>query len=138
MPALDAYHSQVRVALERDGWTITDDPLSLRFGGRQVMIDLGAERLFAAEKKGRRIAVEVKSFGRMAAISEFYSALGQVLAYRSVLQRLQPDRTLYMAIPAIAFETFFSETLPQASIADYKIKLIVFDPKQETIAQWIN
>lgn len=49
--AKDIYHSTVRIALEKDGWTITDDPLTLRVGGRSAFIDLGAEELFAAEKK---------------------------------------------------------------------------------------
>jgi hypothetical protein len=52
----------VRTALEKDGWTITDDPLVLRLSPRTYYVDLAAERLIAAERGGRYIAVEVKSF----------------------------------------------------------------------------
>jgi hypothetical protein len=50
MPALDLYHQAVRHALEKDGWTVTHDPLTLRVGADRVHIDLAAERMLAAEK----------------------------------------------------------------------------------------
>ena len=62
--AKDVYHNTVRTALEKDGWTITHDPLTLKIGGRSAYVDLGAEKLFAAEKGGQRIAVEVEKFYR--------------------------------------------------------------------------
>jgi hypothetical protein len=62
MPAKDIYHNTVRTALEKDGWTITKDPLTLEIGDRSLFVDLGAEKILAAEKQGRKIAVEVKSF----------------------------------------------------------------------------
>lgn len=40
MPAKDIYHNTVRAALEKDGWTITDDPLKLKWGIRELFIDL--------------------------------------------------------------------------------------------------
>ncbi|MBD2309534.1 hypothetical protein H6G17_29270 [Chroococcidiopsis sp. FACHB-1243] len=46
--ARDAFHAVVRVALERQGWSITHDPYSLRVGGVEMFVDLGAERLIAA------------------------------------------------------------------------------------------
>lgn len=60
--AKDIYHDTVRTALEKEGWLITDDPLTLKVGRRRVLVDLGAEKLLAAEREGRRIAVEIKSF----------------------------------------------------------------------------
>ena len=62
MPAKDLYHDAVVRALTADGWVITDDPLRLAFGARDLDVDLAAELAAAAEKAGRRIAVEVKSF----------------------------------------------------------------------------
>lgn len=59
MPARDIYHQQVREALTKDGWAITHDPLRLSWGRKDVYVDLGAERLLAAEKGTQRIAVEV-------------------------------------------------------------------------------
>ena len=48
MPARDIFHQNVRNALTKDGWTITDDPLTLQFGTTDVFVDLGAEKLIAA------------------------------------------------------------------------------------------
>lgn len=49
MPARDYNHEHVRRALEKDGWTITHDPLRLRVGVRDLYVGLGAE-LVGAEK----------------------------------------------------------------------------------------
>ena len=54
MAAKDIFHQQVRQALEKDGWVITADPLSLRWLGTTLQIDLGAERLIAAERGEER------------------------------------------------------------------------------------
>lgn len=86
MPALDGYHQAVRNALIKDGWTITDDPLTLRVGPDRIPIDLGAERLLVAEKGARRIA-------------DLEEALGQYVVYRMALRRTEPDRELYLAVP---------------------------------------
>jgi hypothetical protein len=43
-------------------WTITHDPLTLAFGVHNLYVDLGAERVIAAERAGEQIAVEIKSF----------------------------------------------------------------------------
>jgi len=61
MPAKDIYHDSVKNALIKDGWTITHDPLMLRWGKKDMFIDLGAEFILAAEKSDRKIAVEIKS-----------------------------------------------------------------------------
>ena len=79
--AKDIYHNTVKIALEKDGWTITDDPLTLRIGGRSAFIDLGTEKLFAAEKKDKRIAVEVKSFISPSPVKDLEQALGQYIMY---------------------------------------------------------
>jgi hypothetical protein len=62
MPQRDIYHDAVKAALSKDGWRITHDPLTVPFGIRKVYLDLGAERLLAAERSGERIAAEIKSF----------------------------------------------------------------------------
>ena len=55
MPARDVYHAAVRAALIKDGWTITHDPYTMTFGQRAVFVDLGAERVIAAEKGSEEI-----------------------------------------------------------------------------------
>ena len=77
MPAKDRYHDSVKAALVRDGWTITHDPLTLRWGKKDMFVDLGAEKLLAAEKGERKIAVEVKSFLGRSELRDLQQALGQ-------------------------------------------------------------
>jgi hypothetical protein len=76
MAAKDVFHQHVRHALEKDGWTITDDPFSLRWLGRTLQIDIGAERLIAAERGAEKIAVEIKSFVGASAMADLENALG--------------------------------------------------------------
>ncbi len=136
MSARDIFHAAVKVALQSDGWTITHDPLTIDLVDGQLQVDLGAERLIAAQRQNERIAVEVKSFTAPSATFEFHGALGQFLNYRVVLKIKEPDRVLYLAIPLEAYETFFSRQLPQLSIQEYQVKLLVFDPEQEVIVEW--
>ncbi|GAB1540606.1 hypothetical protein NUACC21_32750 [Scytonema sp. NUACC21] len=138
MSAKDIFHDTVKAALQKDGWTITNDPLYLRLGDDQLRIDLGAERLIVANRDKEQIAVEVKSFLAPSVISEFHTALGQFLNYRAVLQLQQPQRKLYLAVPADIYRVFFRRDLPQLSIQTYQLKLIVFDQLAEVIVQWIN
>lgn len=90
MPRRDAYHDAVKNALIKDGWTITHDPLTLPFGSHKLFVDLGAERLLAAERGSERIAVEVKTFAGPSEVTDMEQALGQYLLYRSVLSRSDP------------------------------------------------
>ena len=62
----------------KGGWRITHDPLTFTINDIPMHIDLGAERLITAERDNEKIAVEVKSFLRDSAISEFHTALGNL------------------------------------------------------------
>lgn len=79
MPAKDIYHDTVKKALIKDGWVITHDPLILKWGSKDLYVDLGAEQLVAAEKEGRKIAVEVKSFVSPSEVEDLEHALGQFI-----------------------------------------------------------
>ncbi|MFM6859841.1 MAG: XisH family protein, partial [Dolichospermum sp.] len=98
MPARDIYHNSVRNALEKDNWQITKDPFIIQWGTRDLYIDLGAEKLIAAEKSGQRIAIEIKSFIGASPVTDLENALGQYILYYDILSRLEPDRRLYLAI----------------------------------------
>jgi hypothetical protein len=50
MAARDLFHEAVKSALQKENWVITDDPLKVEAGGSKFEIDLGAERLLAAER----------------------------------------------------------------------------------------
>ena len=132
----DIYHNTVITALEKDGWTITDDPLTLKVGKRSAYVDLGAEKLFAAEKEGQRIAVEVKSFVSPSPVKDLEQALGQYIMYSQILERQEEGRMLYLAIPQDVFADFFAEELPQLMIELNNLKLLLFDAETEEIVQW--
>jgi hypothetical protein len=136
MPAKDLFHDVVKRALQKDGWTITDDPLFLRFGGLEMYIDLGAERIFAAERDNEKIAVEVKSFVAPSTAIEFSTALGQFLKYQLALEAVEADRLLYLAIPMDTYRDFFTLELPRLLVERYRVHLIVYDPEEEVITQW--
>ncbi|PIE00670.1 MAG: fatty-acid oxidation protein subunit alpha [Thiothrix nivea] len=136
MPVHDFFHQAVKNALIKDGWTITHDPLTVLFGNINLHIDLGAERLLAAEKGSQRIAVEIKNFLSPSMVSEFHTALGQFLNYQIVLEENDPERRLYLAIPEDAYKEFFSMEITRKIIQRHQVKLIVFRPEQEVIAQW--
>ena len=136
--AKDIYHYQVRTALEKDGWIITDDPLTLQFGSRSVFVDLGAKKLLAAEREGKTIAVEIKSFVGKSLVKDWENAIGQYILYFKIISKKEPDRTLYLAITEEIYMSFFNEEIVQVVLADGVIKIIVVDTIQEVITRWIN
>ena len=136
--AKDKFHHAVKNALIKEEWTITDDPLFLQFGGVDLFVDLGAEKMIAAQKDNRRIAVEIKSFLGASLISEFHTALGQLMSYRLALKQKDPQRALYLAVPLDVYNTFFKLEFSQVAIEDYQLKLIVYDQDEEVIIRWID
>ena len=80
----------------------------------------------------------MKSFTAPSATAEFHTALGQYLNYRVVLKLKEPERILYLAVPLEIYESFFPRQLPQLSLQEYQLKLIVFDPIAQEIVRWIN
>jgi XisH protein len=138
MPARDFYHATVRTALVKAGWTITHDPLRLRLRrGKNLFVDLGAEQLIGATQGTTQIAVEIKSFRSASDMKDLEEALGQFILYRQLMARHMPDRRLYLAIPATIQRTVFEEEAGQVLLEDGLVQLLVFDPDQEEIVQWI-
>ena len=136
MSAQDIFHQATRNALIKDGWTITHDPLFLSVGGVEMFVDLGAEKLIAAEKNGQKSAVEVKSFAGSSNISEFHMALGQFLDYEQALEEKHPERVLYLAVPEDIYDTFFRLQFIQAAIRRHQLKLVIYEQEQEVIVRW--
>jgi len=136
--ARDLFHQDVKEALIKEGWTVTDDPLSFKIGKMQVQMDLGAERLIAAEKGSERIAIEIKTFGNLSFITALYEAVGKYIIYRNVLKRLQPDRMLFLALPETIFERFFEEAFIQETVQEEGINLILYNQSDKLITRWIR
>ena len=138
MPAKDYYHDNLKRALANDGWTITHDPLTYKWGKKDIYVDLGAEQFIAAEKYERRIAVEVKSFISDSEVEDLKNALGQFVLYHDILDRLEPERKLYLAIRDSTFAEVFQEPIGEILLENQRMRLIVFDPVKEVIVKWID
>ncbi len=138
MAKKDTFHQHVIEALQKDNWTITHDPLVVKVAGIESQIDLGAERIIAAQKGKEKIAVEIKTFGELSFITTFYGAIGQFITYRTTMRVEHPDRLLFLAVPIVAYKTKFNERVIQDIIKEQNIKLIIYDPHKKIITQWIK
>jgi hypothetical protein len=138
MPAKDLYHETVKHALEKDGWTITHDPLTLRWGRKDYFVDIGAEQLLTASKADRKIAVEVKSFIGRSEAEDLEKALGQFILYQDIMAEIDPDRELFLAVRRTTFYESFEEGVGRLMIEKKRVRIIVFDDDQEEILQWLT
>ena len=87
MPQRDTMHNLVKQALMNSGWEITDDPYIISYGKHNLFVDLAAipmpirgpmERsIIGAQKKDRRIAVEIKEFRGKSKMADLEQAIGQ-------------------------------------------------------------
>jgi hypothetical protein len=137
MPRRDLYHDCVRRALVRDGWTITHDPLVVPFRRTDLYVDLGAESSLGAEKAGRKVAVEIKSFLGASEILDLEQALGQYRLYRFVLSTREPERRCFLAIPSDTYADQFADPEMLALTEAEDLRLVVFNPVEESIERWI-
>lgn len=138
MPARDLYHEAAKKALVKDGWTITHDPLTLHWGRKDYFVDLGAEKLLAAEKEGRKIAIEVKSFIGRSEAEELEKALGQYVLYQDIIEELEPERVLFLAVRALVFHESFEEGAGRLLLDKKRIRLMVFDDQKEEVVKWLT
>jgi hypothetical protein len=137
--ARDKYHFQVREALEKEGWMITHDPLIIPIGTTRGYVDLAAERpLIAAQRGTEKIAVEIKSFLGLSPVDDFEDALGKFRFYLGILEDIEPDRILYLAVPKHFFNKFFEQAIFLKIAKKNDLRMIVYDFNNITIEQWIK
>ena len=103
-----------------------------------MFVDLGAETALSAELGTRKIAVEVKSFLGLAMMSELEKAVGQFVIYRAFLQRREPQREMWVAMPLNAYQLLLDNEDGRAVIAACNLQIMAYDDEKEEIAQWIK
>ncbi len=136
--ARDKIHDAVKNALVKDGWLITHDPYTIQYEDVTVHVDLAAQKLFAAEKEGRKIAVEIKSFLNRSGIRDFEQALGQYVLYDMYIEEVEPNRDLYLAVSNFAYQEIFSRKGVQFAVKKGRLKIIVVNLSAEEVETWIN
>ncbi len=137
MSRRDSLHASLRRTLEKEGWTVTDDPLVLVLEKTLLKADLGAEKFFAAERRDQKIAVEVKDFDSSSVISELEKTMGQLQLYQWALESQEPMRQLFLAVSQAIYTKHFQKPIFQLAITRNKINVIVYDPNSEMVLQWI-
>lgn len=136
MAAKDIFHQQVRRALEKDGWTVTDDPLMVFWPRTDKPLHPDGEQLLGAMKDTATIAVIVTSFLGASQITDLQYALGQFVVCRSSLHANDPARSLLLAIREDVFLALFQEPEVQELCSQEQIRLLVFNSLREEIVKW--
>ena len=99
--AKDIFHDAIKTALEKEGWRITHDPYAFELGEVSFRIDLGAERVIAAEKGNEKIAVEIKTFIAQSDTNSFHKAIDirkmdKIIKYQDIIEQFLEEEA---AIP---------------------------------------
>ena len=136
MPRKDSIHEAVKNALMKDGWTITNDPLFLEYGDEDMYVDLGAERLLAAERGTEKIAIEIKSFQGISALTDLHNALGQYQVYFAVLEKTEPERKLYLALTKSVYDELSEMETFRLVVERFQVALLVVRLIEEEIERW--
>src|SRR5262249_41742978 len=137
-PKRDIVYTAARNALVADGWTITHDPYVLPFGEQKLFVDLGAEAPIAAEKAGRKIAIEIKSFVGKSSVTDLQRAIGQYAMYEFLLQREEPDRAIFLAVSEDVYDEVLDVRGARELVTGLHIRILVFDLESERITRWIE
>ena len=138
MPAKDIYHEAVKNALIKDGWTILADPYKIKYKDAELFADWAAEKPLAAERNGRKIVVEIKSFLSPSPMRYFEIALGQYILYRNLISLTEPEYQIYLAIKDSIYENFFQRESIQDILKINQLLLLVVEMEKEKILQWID
>lgn len=136
MPVDDSCHDQVTRALIKAGWLIEAAPYQISTPERTAFIDIQARRGNNGSRE-HGLFVEVKCFpDRKSTTRDLYTAIGQYLIYQALIDDLEQEIPLFLAVPADAYAEIF-DAIVQRVVRFAKIKLVIVDVAKEEITQWI-
>ncbi|MFM7277536.1 MAG: element excision factor XisH family protein [Microcystis aeruginosa] len=113
-------------------------PYKIKYKDAELFADLAAEKPMAAERNGRKIVVEIKSFLSPSPMRDFEIALGQYILYRNLISLTEPEYQIYLAIKDSIYENFFQRESIQAIVKINQLLLLVVEMEKEKILQWID
>jgi hypothetical protein len=117
----------------KDRWVIVREQYPIRIGLKRIWIDLSVEK----EDVSATAFIEVKDF-EMASVESLRDTIGQYILYRAAMKYAHlGDIRLFLAIPRAAFIGIFSTLIGELAIREAKMNLMVFDPVNEVIEQWL-
>lgn len=112
--------------------------MDLTIGEVELFVDLGADRVLAAERGNEKIAVEIKAFVSQSPVNEFHRAMGQYDNYLLSLEDIDPDREVWLAIPLSVWDDFFQRPFIKKVIRAKRINCLIFNHETQSIEQWIK
>jgi hypothetical protein len=138
VPKLDECHHQVVHALEKAGWVVAPRPYTL-YIDKTHRLHIDIEARFQQKGHVRSVmVVEVKCFDDPdTATTDLYTAIGQYLVYRALLEQKQVAIPLYLAVPEEAYQGIFRR-MAMPVIQQNRIKILVVQLSDEVIAQWLD
>jgi XisH protein len=137
--AKDLIHDAVKEALIKDDWHIIAEHLRIEYEEIEIFVDLVAEPTpILAEKEGRQIIIEIKTFAGPSFVREFQQAIGQYELYLDVIQLTNLEYKLYLAISEFIYNDFFLRKATHEIVQRHQIKLLVVNVERKEVIQWIE
>ncbi|MFN8487366.1 MAG: element excision factor XisH family protein [Caldilineaceae bacterium] len=134
----DAIHAAVKRALINDGWSILSEHFRMQLGRYKLFADLAAERTLAAERNGRKILIEIKSFSGRSYIKELQQALGQYRMYLDAVELTKLGYDVYLAVGREVYDEFLSHPEIEHLLQRNQVRLVIIHLEQAKVTKWIN
>lgn len=137
MPAQDQHHAIVVRSLTKTGWVVLREQFTVAIGDvevRRMYIDLQVQ----SRTSQKIVLMEIKAF-EASPVHRFMELVGQYTVYRAVLDHLDINMPLYVAIPERDYQIILQHILGQKVIGALKapIPFVTYDPDTEEIIRWI-
>jgi hypothetical protein len=132
MPAKDRTHDKLKRALQKTGWTIDDEQITLTTNERTLWIDFQISKHSA----GLILLVELKELANVPSpVEALANAIGKFMLYRIILDKNDSNVLLYLAVSQESYSGILSEQIGQWTWERLNILLIVFDEEAEEVTQ---
>jgi hypothetical protein len=71
-------------------------------------------------------------------MADLEKAIGQFAVYRLVMDEVEPERSLSLAVPQKVMVSLFQDDLGQLLLRKNAAQVVSFDPVEEVVVQWIS